>query len=355
MPGGQGQRLESGAAALWFAEAVLGAEDMETLERRSLAGMARLIPAPMYGFYELDPYTGNPLRMAATNVSDAFMAKYERGGRDSDALLGQVVDTGEAAYNLDTCSIEEWTDAEVFHSYKRLHDIRQVIVAPIQSDRGLIGTLHIASDADDRAFDRDAVALAEALGRMTGVAIERLRARHRAEVERDQAMAALELTQAATVVSDPSTLEPRLNARARSLLAQVEHREQALHRVLARPDVPGGFSREVEVALGDGRRAVLRGSSSSVGDPSGSMVTVLELHEPRPELAATPLGVLTPREREVAQAVVEGESDREIGERLFLSHHTVRQHVKQIYRKLGVDSRVALTRLLLSHSDPNFS
>jgi DNA-binding CsgD family transcriptional regulator len=30
-----------------------------------------------------------------------------------------------------------------------------------------------------------------------------------------------------------------------------------------------------------------------------------------------------------------------------LSQHTVSQYVKQIYRKLGVDSRVALARMLL--------
>ena len=40
-------------------------------------------------------------------------------------------------------------------------------------------------------------------------------------------------------------------------------------------------------------------------------------------------------------------SGREIAERLYLSHHTVSQDVKRVYRKLGVDSRVALTRELL--------
>jgi DNA-binding NarL/FixJ family response regulator len=339
--------LNASAGALWYAEAVCGADDMEALERRCLATMARLIPAPMFGFYELDPHTGNPLRVAASNVSDAFLAKFERGGRDSDVLLGKVIDTGEAGYSLDLFSIEEWVESEVFQGYKRLHDIRQVIVAPIISDRGLIGTMHFASDAGERVYDRDAVALAATLGRITGIAIERLRARAQVEVERDQALAALELTQAAVVVSDSSAAELQLNARARSLLAEVEGGEQALYRILARPEVAGGFSRQIEVALRGGGSAVLRGSSSSVGSPTGSMVTVLELRDSSRELAATPLRVLTEREREVARAVAEGLSDREIGERLFLSHHTVRQHVKQIYRKLEVDSRVALTRLLL--------
>ena len=49
--------------------------------------------------------------------------------------------------------------------------------------------------------------------------------------------------------------------------------------------------------------------------------------------------------------VVDGRSDREIAERLYLSHHTVSQYVKRIYRKLDVGSRVALTRLLLDLRD----
>ena len=125
---------------------------MESLERRCLAGMARLIPAPMHGFYELNPHTGNPLRVATSNVSDAFLANYERGGRDSDAVFGQIIDTGEAAYNLDFCSIEEWEQTDFFHGIKRLHDIRQCIEAPINTDRGLIGTLNLGNDASKRAM-----------------------------------------------------------------------------------------------------------------------------------------------------------------------------------------------------------
>jgi DNA-binding CsgD family transcriptional regulator len=69
---------------------------------------------------------------------------------------------------------------------------------------------------------------------------------------------------------------------------------------------------------------------------------VLELDRERPGALAGPLVALTPREREVATLVVEWLADREIAERLYLSHHTVSQYLKRIYRKLGVDSRVAL-------------
>jgi DNA-binding NarL/FixJ family response regulator len=79
----------------------------------------------------------------------------------------------------------------------------------------------------------------------------------------------------------------------------------------------------------------------------GSVVTVLELKRQQPELDHRLLGALTPRETEVAVLVAAGLSDREIAERLYLSRFTVHQYVKRIYRALGVDSRVALTRLLL--------
>lgn len=48
---------------------------------------------------------------------------------------------------------------------------------------------------------------------------------------------------------------------------------------------------------------------------------------------------LTPREKEVLDLVVQGASNREIGQRLFLSEKTVKQHMTKVLRKLGVRSR----------------
>jgi sigma-54 dependent transcriptional regulator, acetoin dehydrogenase operon transcriptional activator AcoR len=55
---------------------------------------------------------------------------------------------------------------------------------------------------------------------------------------------------------------------------------------------------------------------------------------------------LTESERSVADLVAEGLTNREVGTRLFLSHHTVDAHLRHIYRKLGVRSRVELTRVV---------
>ena len=56
------------------------------------------------------------------------------------------------------------------------------------------------------------------------------------------------------------------------------------------------------------------------------------------QLAA--LDSLTPREREVAEAVAGGASNADIAAALFLSVPTVKTHVGRVMAKLGVDSRV---------------
>jgi len=58
---------------------------------------------------------------------------------------------------------------------------------------------------------------------------------------------------------------------------------------------------------------------------------------------------LTDTERRVAKLVAEGLTNRQVGERMFLSRHTVDFHLRQIYRKLDITSRVDLTRLVMEH------
>jgi DNA-binding CsgD family transcriptional regulator/tetratricopeptide (TPR) repeat protein len=49
--------------------------------------------------------------------------------------------------------------------------------------------------------------------------------------------------------------------------------------------------------------------------------------------------VLSPQELEIARLAAEGLSNREIGQRLFLSHRTVGSHLYRIFPKLGITSR----------------
>jgi ATP/maltotriose-dependent transcriptional regulator MalT len=51
---------------------------------------------------------------------------------------------------------------------------------------------------------------------------------------------------------------------------------------------------------------------------------------------------LTPQELQIVQMAVDGLTNREIGERLYLSHRTVSSHLHRVFPKLGVTSRAAL-------------
>jgi DNA-binding CsgD family transcriptional regulator len=51
---------------------------------------------------------------------------------------------------------------------------------------------------------------------------------------------------------------------------------------------------------------------------------------------------LTPQELQIAQFAAEGLTNREIGERLYLSHRTVGSHLYRLFPKLGVTSRAQL-------------
>jgi DNA-binding CsgD family transcriptional regulator len=55
---------------------------------------------------------------------------------------------------------------------------------------------------------------------------------------------------------------------------------------------------------------------------------------------------LTGREQEVVRAILAGDSTAQVARRLYLSPHTVQQHLKSIFTKTGVNSRRALIALI---------
>jgi DNA-binding NarL/FixJ family response regulator len=59
-------------------------------------------------------------------------------------------------------------------------------------------------------------------------------------------------------------------------------------------------------------------------------------------------GALTDREQEIAELVAAGRTNREVAEQLVLSPKTIEAHLRNIYAKLGVRSRVELARTVVA-------
>ena len=86
------------------------------------------------------------------------------------------------------------------------------------------------------------------------------------------------------------------------------------------------------------------GSGSEPTTPS-----TLSAARPGPALTSMASGTgLGRAEMRVALLVAEGLSNRQIADQLFISRHTVESHLKQTFVKLGVRSRVELTRVILA-------
>ncbi len=65
---------------------------------------------------------------------------------------------------------------------------------------------------------------------------------------------------------------------------------------------------------------------------------------------------ISKREREIMELILEGKSNKEIEGQLFISFNTVKNHIYNLYQKLGVNSRSQLMHLVMkksNHTAPN--
>lgn len=180
-----------------------------------------------------------------------------------------------------------------------------------------------------------------------------------ASAERE-ARRAIELSASPPVfyVLDPAQrLLAKLALAAGNLDAAREHAEAAL--VMAR-EVGAAYEAalcklplaEALHASGEGEAAqTLLDEAAAVFERLGARPASEQAWQIREKLAAPSearsQAGLSPRELEVLRLVAEGLTDAEVAERLFISRRTVSQHLRSIYGKLGVNSRVAATRFAL--------
>jgi DNA-binding CsgD family transcriptional regulator len=94
------------------------------------------------------------------------------------------------------------------------------------------------------------------------------------------------------------------------------------------------------------------GPGLAAGPGSGGYTVVIIEPAGAGELSPLVLDLhgLTDREREITQFLLRGLPTADIAQRLFISRHTLGDHIKAIFAKLGVSSRPELTALLLDRT-----
>ena len=112
----------SGVELLEFAQSLCAAGNQTQLERRLIPGFNRLFGLPMYALYIVDPWTGDKRCLALVGVSDSFLARYERGGRELNWMHADMAASGRAAYNMALLeSMDEWLENPLYTKLKYLH------------------------------------------------------------------------------------------------------------------------------------------------------------------------------------------------------------------------------------------
>lgn len=326
---------------------VAHAPAMPDLENRYLDGIGTFVQSSAAGLYVLDPFTHGAQSIAARGVSDFFLSRYEELGRHHDPVLERVLAERRAVDNALLMPAEQWSGLPVYGEVFRLHRMMNLMEAPIVVDGEVIGTLNFGRTSAEGAFaDRDR-RVADAVARLLGAALASVRMRTDLTRQRDGVLAALELCSDAIVVTDLQRAERRLNLAARQVFARLADGDAALEELMMSPPGPDGAIARHELPVrqagGDPARLLARVRRAQ-HDPR-VVIFVVDLLTTETAPRALP-AELTARERDVARLAAGGLRDTEIAQRLSLSPYTVKQHLKVVYGKLGIRSRVELARLL---------
>jgi DNA-binding CsgD family transcriptional regulator len=123
-------------------------------------------------------------------------------------------------------------------------------------------------------------------------------------------------------------------------------------RTVQGDDAPGEVAVS-RVLSREGRWLVLHGAALVTKATRRVAVIV----EPADSIRITPLLMavygLSEREQEVTRLVLSGDTTRQIAERLFLSPHTVQEHLKSVFEKTNVRSRRELVgKVFFTHYEP---
>jgi transcriptional regulator of acetoin/glycerol metabolism len=146
---------------------------------------------------------------------------------------------------------------------------------------------------------------------------------------------------------------PMLVANGRVVIANtaaerlVKQEDEPLLRRHAQDLMAGASAGIIQIALTNDSTAVFRCEPILDGDAIVGVIMHLVHESARTSRPVLGLAGLTDTERAIAELVAQGLTNRQVAERVFVSRHTVDFHLRSIFRKVDVTSRIELTRQII--------
>jgi predicted ATPase/DNA-binding CsgD family transcriptional regulator len=153
--------------------------------------------------------------------------------------------------------------------------------------------------------------------------------------------------------------EQTAHERAAVLLGFAQRAREASALTLAEPFRPQHAQSVAVATEGLGQTAFdvafQRGRAMTIDDGVAFAVEDKHRPQPAPAVKAEPLAVLTRRQLEIARLIAGDLTNRQIAARLFLSERTVETHITNILNKLGLNSRIQLSRWIAGVTEPGLT
>ena len=317
-----------------------------------------------YGFYVLDPSDLRPTSVVAT-VPDRFLAHYEEEGRQDDPVLDAAVADGAVATSSRLPAGRPWKSSRVYGVLQEA-GFGHSLEAPVLVDGDVAATLNIARPVDTSPFSRGDAHCMSVIADHVGAALTRAR---RYQQISDEALVLADALDAADQPIVVTTIDGQLIYSNRMagrrlpdcpatylqrgepvLVEALEQLRGVNRRVVTvfehRPECENSEGCE----FGNCTEAHLRTSgflavkAVRLRSRADAVVAFLS-HRPEhggglPDHSLP----LSPRERQIADMVSKGLTNRQIAALSYVSENTVKQHLKHIFSKMNVSSRAELVQ-----------
>lgn len=292
-------------------------------------------------------------------------------------LLKEATSSSKIALKIgDSISFRDWERSVLYNDFIRPQHLYWELFLTLRWKNNLEGMITLWRSKNQPDYEDREVVKAARLASHLGVAIHNICLISQNNARGSGLLSAYEANSEGVLWLDHRFTPSFFNAKARDICLQLSSGMPAnesnfetefpvpsyiiqdcsdLLGLLEEEEQPGLLPKERTIVTSSGKKfrieCLLVWKSDQISSTPKFMVTLSDLTDERKlENTLQARFQLSKRELDVTHYLTRGMSDEEIGEKLYISRQTVHTHIKHIYRKLGVQSRVELYRIVKQES-----